>query len=138
MTHIEQLRLEEAAKNYINSKNPEWTPYHKQSFKDGAKWQAKRMYSEEEVYNLLEEAMKDCYNEQLEYHYGGDYINLKEWFEQHKFAKWASKYDWVFMADRNYWVNDDSRLHPKTTKELFQEYLKSKENEIQTNQQDNG
>lgn len=46
-----------------------------------------------------------------------------------EFAEWASKYDWVFMADRNYWVNDDSRLHPKTTKQLFQEYLKSKEND---------
>lgn len=36
------------------------------------------------------------------------------------FAEWVSKYDWVFMADRNYWVNDDSRLHPRSTKELLQ------------------
>ena len=40
------------------------------------------MYSEEEVYNLLEEAMKDCYDQELEYHYDGDYKNLKEWFKQ--------------------------------------------------------
>jgi hypothetical protein len=52
--------------------------------KDGAKWQKERMYSEEEVYNLLEEAMKDCYTFELEYHHSGDYKNLKEWFEQYK------------------------------------------------------
>jgi hypothetical protein len=42
----EQETIEEAAEKYINSKNPQWTPYHRQSFKDGAKWQSKRMYSE--------------------------------------------------------------------------------------------
>ena len=52
--------------------------------KEMEKEQAERMYSEEEVYNLLEEAMKDCYNQELEYHYDGDYKNLKEWFEQFK------------------------------------------------------
>jgi hypothetical protein len=37
-----QETLEEAAEMYIQSKNPQWTPYHKQSFKDGAKWQDER------------------------------------------------------------------------------------------------
>jgi hypothetical protein len=45
--------LEEAAERYIQSKNPQWTPYHKRSFKDGAEWQAERSYSEEEVLKLL-------------------------------------------------------------------------------------
>jgi hypothetical protein len=50
----------------------------------GAKWQEKKMYSEEEVYNLLEKAIKDCYTDELEIHYSGDYKNLKEWFEEFK------------------------------------------------------
>lgn len=41
-------------------------------------------YSEEEVYNLILKAIKDCYDEQLEHHYAGDYRNLKIWFEQFK------------------------------------------------------
>ena len=42
------------------------------------------MYSEEEVYSLLEQSMKDCHLWELEEHYSGDYKNLKEWFEQFK------------------------------------------------------
>jgi hypothetical protein len=45
-----QETLEEVAEMYIQSKNPQWTPYHKQSFKDGAKWQQEQildfLYSE--------------------------------------------------------------------------------------------
>jgi len=51
-----QETLEEAAEKYINSKNPQWTPYHRQSFKDGAKWQQKRMFSEEEVIAMVEKS----------------------------------------------------------------------------------
>ena len=40
---MKQETLEEAAEKYINSKNPQWTPYHRQSFKDGAKWMQERM-----------------------------------------------------------------------------------------------
>ena len=36
------------------------------------------------------------------------------------FSQWVSKYDWVFMSDKDHWVNDDLSLHPKTTKELLQ------------------
>jgi hypothetical protein len=43
-----------------------------------------RMYSEKEVYSILEQAMKDCYRYELEEHYSGDYRNLKEWFETFK------------------------------------------------------
>ena len=52
--------------------------------KEMEKSQHKRMYSEEEVYSLLEQSMKDCYLWELEEHYSGDYKNLKEWFEQFK------------------------------------------------------
>lgn len=54
------------------------------AFVGGAKWQEERMYSEEEVYSLLEQSMKDCHLWELEEHYSGDYKNLKEWFEQFK------------------------------------------------------
>ena len=59
----------------------------KYGFIAGVNWQQeqdKNKYSEEEVYNLLEEAMKDCYASELEHHHSGDYKNLKEWFEQVK------------------------------------------------------
>jgi len=52
--------------------------------KEMEKSQHERMYSEEEVYSLLEQSMKDCYLWELEGHYSGDYKNLKEWFEQFK------------------------------------------------------
>ena len=41
-------------------------------------------YSEEEVYTLIEQAIKDCYLDQLESHTDGDYENLKRWFNQEK------------------------------------------------------
>jgi len=72
--------LEEAAEMYIQSKNPQWTPYHKQSFKDGAKWQQERMYSEEQVIILLQKYRYDLSS--------GKTANIgdttKFWFEQFK------------------------------------------------------
>jgi hypothetical protein len=50
-----------------------------QSVKDfsrGAKWQAKRMYSEEEVLNILYKHTKDLL--------AGKKITLEQWFEQYK------------------------------------------------------
>ena len=69
--------IKEAAKKYplINQRI---------GFIEGAKWQQERSYSEEEVYNLLLKAIQDCYDEQLEHHYAGDYRNFKQWFEQFK------------------------------------------------------
>ena len=46
--------------------------------------QNKKIYSEEEVYNILEQAMKDDSIEGLTYHYNGDFRNLKEWFKKFK------------------------------------------------------
>jgi hypothetical protein len=76
---MEQETLEEAAANLADPnlcKTDNWIA--------GAKWQSERMYSEEEVYSLLEQSMKDCYSWELEGHYSGDYKNLKKWFEQFK------------------------------------------------------
>ena len=78
--------LEEAALNHQKG-GYEWQNEKRKSFITGAKWQQeqdKNKYSEEEVYNLLEQSMKDCDIYDLHYHYSGDYRNLKEWFEQFK------------------------------------------------------
>lgn len=53
----------------------------------GAKWQQEQdnnKYSEEEVYNILEQAMKDAPIEGLTHHYNGDFRDLKDWFENLK------------------------------------------------------
>ena len=74
--------LEEVAEKYIQSKNPQWTPYHRQSFIDGAKWQQERMYSEKEVLKLLKD-----YNEhtlKLQALKLGNSFNVEDYFEQFK------------------------------------------------------
>ena len=48
----------------------------KQDFTEGAKWQAERMYSEEEVYHIL------C--EHTAFLFAGGKSTLSEWFEQFK------------------------------------------------------
>ena len=48
---------------------------HRKSFIKGAKWQAERMYSEEEVFELLENLV-ETFNPPTDH--------LKEWFEQFK------------------------------------------------------
>jgi hypothetical protein len=56
----------------------------RECFRDGAVWALERTYTEEEVYSIVEQAIKDCYTEELQWHYNGDYRNLKEWFEKCK------------------------------------------------------
>ena len=58
--HLKQETLEEAAEKYSNkiwdSSNSNEKTLHSNCYKaflKGAKWQAKRMYSEEEVFRLL-------------------------------------------------------------------------------------
>ena len=48
------------------------TTYLKREFIDGAKWMQERMYSEEEVYEILAQFVNDAPH------------NTKEWFEQFK------------------------------------------------------
>jgi len=70
--------LEEAAENFANSKEwinggaSNWVQF---SFKKGAKWQSERMYSEEEVQNILIEYVKT--NPTKPY-------RVVNWFEQFK------------------------------------------------------
>ena len=75
-----QETIEEAAEK-------QWGNVHRTgvlAFIDGAKLQAERMYNEEEVIVILEQAMKDCHTEGLDMHYSGNYKYLKDWFEQFK------------------------------------------------------
>ena len=73
---MKQETLEEAAENFANSKEwinggaSNWVQF---SFKKGANWQAKKMYSEEEVVELLNFVSKE-YN----------ISNGIGWFHTHK------------------------------------------------------
>ena len=74
--------IEEAAeRNHNEQKLNTYTPYSfNDAFKDGAKWQQERMYSEEEVLDLLYK--RDLYllnrDEEVELE------SPDEWFEQFK------------------------------------------------------
>jgi hypothetical protein len=74
--------------NKINFVNPRERVAYYNGLKNGAKWQAKQMYSEEEVYNIVEQAIKNYGKNQLGFFDGGVsnpiYYNLKQWFEQFK------------------------------------------------------
>jgi hypothetical protein len=78
-----QETIEDAAEMYIQSKNPQWTPYHKQSFKDGAKWQQERMYSEEDMINFAHFYFKEEFNSTMQTNKSIKEL-LSEWFEQNK------------------------------------------------------
>jgi hypothetical protein len=61
-----QETLEEAAEKYINTKNPQWTPYHRKSFEDGAKWQqtnSDKKYTEEDLRNAIREGRNSVHFE---------------------------------------------------------------------------
>jgi len=72
--------LEEASKEFANSKKwmdkgaESWVEH---TFIEGAKWRTKRMYSEEEVIDLLQEV------DDLESRLEGK-IAIRKWFEQFK------------------------------------------------------
>jgi hypothetical protein len=63
--------IEEAAEKYWAKQ-----PYNEDAFIEGAKWQAERMYSEEEVQLILSKLLTDIKN--------GNAGNSVEWFEQFK------------------------------------------------------
>ncbi len=79
--------LEEAAENYVrNEPDATLKLISKYSFKDGAKWQAERMYSEEEVEKIISKLMNEVHSGDICY---GDKIidfkmSPKKWFEQNK------------------------------------------------------
>ena len=72
---MEKETLNEAAEKYAENKSSAevFQEAHIIDFKSGANWQAKTMYSEEEVLQLL-----------LRLQQTESYDNLYEWFEQFK------------------------------------------------------
>ena len=73
ITH-KQETLEEAAENFSN--NTRFRNY-KTFFCEGAKWQAERMYSEEEVKEML-------FHRETHYMKTAHHLHINEWFEQFK------------------------------------------------------
>jgi hypothetical protein len=79
-----QETLEEAAERFAETyfnKNETSMRTSTLSFKDGAKWQAERMYSEEECYKTLHNLMTDI---KLQGLIIADDIDLKKWFDYNK------------------------------------------------------
>jgi hypothetical protein len=75
---MEQETLEEAAVDYISEKSERAREYGMvfNAIRFGAKWQAERMYSEEEVYDILVEHTIELFKKESK--------TLNEWFEQFK------------------------------------------------------
>jgi hypothetical protein len=71
---MEKETIEEAANNWI--KNTSEFLSVKNGFIEGAKWQAERMYSEEEVLDILYKHTVDIFK--------GTTLTLTEWFEEVK------------------------------------------------------
>jgi hypothetical protein len=69
--------IEEASEKYAESKSSNFINTHIRDFKEGAKWQAERMYSEEDVETIAKDA----------YAMGRNNILIEvfnKWFEQFK------------------------------------------------------
>jgi len=77
MKSLERRTVEEAAEIYSKKSSASvFQEEHKRDFIAGAKWQAERMYSEEEVLELLLKSKIETSNLYYE--------DMKEWFEQFK------------------------------------------------------
>jgi hypothetical protein len=72
---MEKETLEEFAERLCPNKQVEYD-----MIIEGAKWQQERMYSEEEVIELLNNR-EDCINQTASIF---DYVTVKEWFEKFK------------------------------------------------------
>jgi Icc-related predicted phosphoesterase len=78
-----QETLEEAANNYVrNESDATLKLISKYSFKDGVKWQAERMYSEEEVYIIASNLFYNMANAEKGLIH--KYETFEKWFEQFK------------------------------------------------------
>jgi RNA-splicing ligase RtcB len=74
--------LNEFIEFYVNRIDRSEDGLVEECLKDGAKWQAKQMYSEEEVLHIIDSFEKLCYN----YQSNKDWFPSKksEWFKQFK------------------------------------------------------
>lgn len=77
--------IEEAAENYAEGKssNPKFRNTHIRDFIEGAKWQAERMYSEEDMREAFIAGGNSNITE--DDGYGSRYLKyMEKWFEQFK------------------------------------------------------
>ena len=85
---MKQGTMSEAIKQVIDNQLKQETleeikqSYFKNGFKEGAKWQQERSYSEEEVYDLMDK--REHYWVRYKNYYAQSYIPFDEWFEQFK------------------------------------------------------
>ena len=90
-SNIKQETIEEAAERILSKEGIKLHPSGLETYLKGnvinamvemVKWQAERMYSEEEVLHIIDSFEKLCYN----YQSNKDWIQLKksEWFKQVK------------------------------------------------------
>jgi hypothetical protein len=77
--------LEEAAENYVIDESylPVYKEECKRAFTNGAKWQAERMYSEEDLISFAHFYFTEEFNSTIQTSKSTDEI-LQEWFEQYK------------------------------------------------------
>jgi hypothetical protein len=88
LTDLEIEREEQQQETLEEAAEKQWGNVHRTGvlgFIEGAKWQAERMYSEEEVFNLLNNFNKDTLK--LRSLKLGNSFNVKDWFEQFKKKK---------------------------------------------------
>jgi hypothetical protein len=79
ISKLKQETLEEAAEKYAKQFDYAEDSSPQIDFIEGAKWQAERMYSEEDIMNALHSVeLKDNKD------YSKIYSGMKEWFEQFK------------------------------------------------------
>ena len=71
-----EMTIKEVAEKYARNKYDNWNLHPDDHFLAGAKYQEKRMYSQEEVLRII----KECKS----YLSFGDEFNETEWFEQYK------------------------------------------------------
>jgi len=71
-----EMTIKEVAEKYAMNKYDNWNLHPDDHFLAGAEYQAKRMYSKEEVLTII----KECKS----YLSFGDEFNETEWFEQYK------------------------------------------------------
>jgi hypothetical protein len=78
---MDKETLEEAAKKFANKEIKECDSYHDlhYGFTEGAKWQAERSYSEEEVKNIIRTFDKEFYSGIVDRN-----GQTNKWFEQFK------------------------------------------------------
>jgi len=71
-----EMTIKEVAEKYARNKYDNWNLHPDDHFLAGAEYQEKRMYSQEEVLDILFKHTEDMFK--------GTTLTLTEWFEQFK------------------------------------------------------